>query len=176
MFGRSCCHLFHRRLRSSGMLSSQPNFKRLESCKISFPASTKGATIPNGSYSEHTVERIPRFVAGLSLGLTRKPNWSVSTNQRTPRAFSDGNVSQLRSTFLRYFECSESGIEPMTSGLLLTQPVKRKLGQIAQLCGQWDTLFDRWYGLQSVIHIEGRQDCLDCLGTEIAGIVTGHLL
>ena len=74
----------------------------------------RGTSIPRGSNTELTVDRIPLLVRGWSLSWTLNWRGSDSTHHWTPRARSIGRVSFVISRFWRSFERSSFGMTSIT--------------------------------------------------------------
>ena len=91
---------------------------------ILLPFRINGDVKPSGSYTELNSDSIPLFVAGLSFNDILNPNVSVLMFHTTPNALSFC-ISPLSSSLMLIFflQCS-SGIDFITSILLLTNFVK----------------------------------------------------
>ena len=73
---RDSDHLGHCVSKGSGMLSSHWSPKLQSSWRRTFMGKMNGLNNPSGSKRELTVERMPRLVGGLLVGITL--NWKVS--------------------------------------------------------------------------------------------------
>ena len=122
--GSSKSHSFQHFRLSSGMASSQLSPLLHRSCRTALAGSTNGLTKPNGSYTELTIDNIPRRVGGLSLSFTLNPNVSDSKFHLTPRALSVGMSSQ--SSSFTELALSDAGIVASTFGELHSHLVKWK--------------------------------------------------
>lgn len=86
------------------------------------------------SYTLLTIDRIPRLVSGCLFNSSLQLKKSDSTHHWTPRALSIGKVSWSRSKVLTSLALSDTGIEFMTSRLLLIHFVMWKPPLSQSLC------------------------------------------